>query len=147
MTQAALLTTCIFWKIFCSTPWSSYKRHFCLPFYAGTLRRQNPLPQVSFDEWQTTTVPTENYHFFSYYSTSFPDCLNVFIRAEKYHQGRGNTLCWEKIQSLANLSSTLTYSIVSLVFCKFSYRTYWNGLNRGTSKLRYFKCFKKYETC
>ena len=30
----------------------------------------------------------------------------------------------------------ISYSIASLVFRKFSYRTYRNGLNRGISKLR-----------
>ena len=41
----------------------------------------------------------------------------------------------------------ISYSIVSLVFRKFSYRTYWNGLNQSTSKLRYSKYLKKYELC
>ena len=41
----------------------------------------------------------------------------------------------------------VSYSITSLVFRKFSYHTYQNGLNRGTSRLRYPEYLKKYEPC
>ena len=41
----------------------------------------------------------------------------------------------------------ISYSVVSLVFRKFSWGAYWNGLNRGTSKLRHSKYLKKYKPC
>ena len=40
-----------------------------------------------------------------------------------------------------------SYSIVSLVFRKFSWGAYCNGLNRGTWKLSHSKYFKKYKPC
>ena len=40
-----------------------------------------------------------------------------------------------------------SYSIVTLVFCKFSWGTYRNGLNRGASKLRHSRYLKKYKPC
>ena len=39
----------------------------------------------------------------------------------------------------------ISYSTASLVFHKFSFGTYRNSLNRGTSKLRHSKYLKKYE--
>ena len=47
--------------------------------------------------------------------TSFTDCLNLSIHTGKYHQGRGNTLCWEQMQTLTNLSSTLEFLIRFLI--------------------------------
>ena len=41
----------------------------------------------------------------------------------------------------------ISYSIASLAFRKVSCGTYRNGLNQGTSKLRYYKYLKKYEPC
>ena len=41
----------------------------------------------------------------------------------------------------------ISYSIVSLLFLKFSCGPYQNGFSRGTSKLRYSKYLKKYEPC
>ena len=39
----------------------------------------------------------------------------------------------------------ISYSIISLVFSKFSCGIYRNDLNQGTSKLRYSEYLKKYE--
>ena len=53
----------------------------------------------------------------------------------------GNTIYWEQMQNITNLLSTLKFLIpYSLVFRKFSYRTYRNGLNQvpqswGTLKI------------
>ena len=41
----------------------------------------------------------------------------------------------------------ISYFLASLVFCKYSCFTYWNGLNQGTSKLRHSKYLKKYKPC
>ena len=52
-------------------------------------------------------------------------------------QEKGNTLCWERVRSLTNLvrHTKVSYLIASVVFSRFSYFTYRNGLHRGTSKL------------
>ena len=54
------------------------------------------------------------------------------IQTKKYQQGKGKTQSWEQIQGLTNLfkHTEISYSIVLLVFRKFSYRTYRNGLNQ-----------------
>ena len=72
----------------------------------------------------------------------FSDWLNLSSRIGKYHQERGNTLRHELIKH-----AKMSYSVVSLVFRKFSCGTYQNDLNRGTSKLRHSKYLKKYEPC
>ena len=41
------------------------------------------------------------------------DWLSLSCGTVKYHQGRGNTLCWEQIQSVTNISSTLKFIIPS----------------------------------
>ena len=69
----------------------------------------------SFFLWVTTNhdCTTKRYDFYSKYRKSFSDCLNLSIWMGKYYQGRGNTLCWEKIQSLAILPSTLKFLFCS----------------------------------
>ena len=56
-----------------------------------------------------TRLFRKSYHFFLYVvvGTSLPDCLNIFIRTGKYHQGKGNTLHWKQTPNLTTLSSTL----------------------------------------
>ena len=64
--------------------------------------------------------------------TSFSGFLNIFIRTGKYHQGRGNTLMLRtntKPHHLIKHAKT-SYFIASLVFRRFSYQTYRNGLNQ-----------------
>ena len=63
-------------------------------------------------------------------------------RKGKYPMLRKNTKPHQLIKH-----AKVSYSIVSLVFRKFSYHTYRNGLNRGTSRLRYSEYLKKYEPC
>ena len=60
----------------------------------------------------------------------------------KYPMLRTNTKPHQLIKH-----AEISYLIVSLVFCKFSYRTHRNGLNRVTSKLKYSEYLKKYEPC
>ena len=87
-----------------------------------------------FSEWQSTTAPAKNYHFFLKYNRSFLDCLNIFIRTGKCHQERGNTLCWEQMQSSTNLSSTLKLFIswCHLYFANFRTKPTEMVLHRGT---------------
>ena len=60
----------------------------------------------------------------------------VSICTGKHHQGRGNTLCWEQMQSLINWSSTLKFFLfynltcISQIFVRYLLK--W-------SKLRYLK--------
>ena len=71
-----------------------------------------------------------------------------FFYTEKYHQGGGecpmlrtNTKPYQLIKH-----AKISYSIASLVFRKFSYRTYRNGLNRGISKLKVLRASQKVQT-
>ena len=133
----------IFWNIFCSSPWSICKRLCCLSSYAGTLCRQNPLLEVSFYEWQTMAWPVKNYYSNDsrlVLQASFGSSIGA--RKGKYPVLRTNA----KPQQLIK-HTKISYSIASLVFRKFSCRTYRNGLNRGSSKLRHSKYLKKYELC
>ena len=137
MTQAAS-TTCVFWNIFFSTPWSSNKRHFCLSFYAGTLHRHTPLLQVSFYEWQAWLHQVK---IITSSRSTVQDSPTVWM----FSSVQGNTITKVKYPMLRTYTKghqlikhdKITCSIVSLVFHKFSYQTYRNGLNRGISKLRY----------
>ena len=63
-------------------------------------------------------------------------------RKGKYPMLRKNTKPHQLIKH-----AKVFYSLASLVFRKFSYHTYRNGLNQGTSRLRYPEYLKKYEPC
>ena len=138
MTQATS-TTCIFWNIFCRTPKSPFKRHFYLPFYAGTLRQQNPLLQVCFYEWQTITIPDKTVTDTRVTSFSWKDSVpSIQGRRNTWEEGVSN--CQEQIWSLNDLSNTLKFLTPQRHFLL-------HGLNRDTSKLRHSKQLKKYEPC
>ena len=69
----------------------------------------------------------------------------IGMRRGKYHQGRGNTLCKEQLQSFNNLSSTLKFLTSYLhLYSTNLCMVYRNGLNQSTSKVRHFKYLKKY---
>ena len=127
--SGCLFGTCIF----CSTN-PLINAMFCLSSYAGTLHRQNPLLQVSFCEWQTTTAPDKNYYFYSKYSgykllwMSESFHLYVEILQGKYPNLKKNTKPHQLIKQAKN-----SYSIVSLVFRNFLCGTYRNGLSRSTT--------------
>ena len=95
MTQFAL-TTCINWSIFCNPHINTIFVYLLIQerFFAKSTSSSFFLKVAKHD-----------------YSISFSDCLNLSIRMGKYRQGRGNTLYWEQIQSLTNLSSTLKFLI------------------------------------
>ena len=61
----------------------------------------------------------------------FPSVQGNTIKEGKYSVLRTNTKPHQLIKY-----AKISYSIASLVFHKFSYGTYRNGLNQGTSKLR-----------
>ena len=63
-------------------------------------------------------------------------------RKGKYTMLRTNTKPHQLIKH-----AKVSYSIVSLVFRKFSCCTYQNDLSRGTLKQRYSEYLKKYEPC
>ena len=63
-------------------------------------------------------------------------------------QGKGNTLCWEHMQSLINwIKHTIFFPIAWLVFRKLPCLSYRSGLKPGPSKLRHSKCFEKHKPC
>ena len=134
----------IFWNIFCSSPWSIYKRLRCLSSYAGTLRRQNPLLEVSFYEWETMAWPVKIVTV-----VTLASCYKLLSEVPSV-QGRGSTNKEGGIPVLRTNAkphqlikhTKISYSIALLVFRKFSCRTCRNGLNRGTSKLRHSKYSK-----
>ena len=64
-----------------------------------------PLPQLKIITSTRSTVQAS--------LTICSDWLSLSCGTVKYHQGRGNTLCWEQIQSVTNISSTLKFIIPS----------------------------------
>ena len=72
----------------------------------------------------------------------FPSVGERPSRKGKYTTLRTNTKPHQLIKH-----AKVSYSIVSLVFRKFSCGTYQNDLSRGTLKQRYSEYLKKYETC
>ena len=64
-----------------------------------------PLPQLKIITSTRSTVQAS--------LTRCSDWLSLSCGTVKYHQGRGNTLCWEQIQSVINISSTLKFVIPS----------------------------------
>ena len=72
--------------------------------------------------------PTKNYYWYLYIVQASLNCF-ICTRMEKY------------------LSAKISYSIASLVFCKFPCVTYQNGINRDTSRLRHSRYLKEYEGC
>ena len=72
----------------------------------------------------------------------FPSVGERPSRKGKYTMLRTNTKPHQLIKQ-----AKVSYSIVSLVFRKFSCCTYQNDLSRGTLKKRYSEYLKKYEPC
>ena len=98
---------------------------------------------------KTPVQQLKDCHFYSQYSTSFPDFLNVSIRMGKYDQGRGKYPMLRtdiKHHQLIKLPK-ISYSIASLKYHKFLCGAYLNGLNQGISNLKYSEYLKKYEPC
>ena len=121
-----------------------HKSHLCkwcsLSDYAGTPPRELPIAQSSLSdsmlsEWKPLLIV---------WILPFP------LNPSRDQQKRGNTLCWERMQSPTNSirNTKISYSITSsLLFHKFLCRTYRNSLNHGTTKLRHLIYLKKYEPC
>ena len=94
---------------------------FCLSSYAGTLRWQNSLLQVSFCEWETTTTPAKKYYFYSYHSAykllwlsgSFHPSGEIPSRKAKYPVLRTNTKPHQLIKhiKISNQYSHLYFQI------------------------------------
>ena len=71
--------------------------------------------------------------------------LTVWIFPAVRGRGKCSVLRTNKKPYQLIKHAKISYSIVSLVFDKFSCGTYRNGLNRGISKLWYSEYLKKYE--
>ena len=70
--------------------------------------------------------------------------VRSFLNPSRNQQEKRNTPCWECMRSLTSVTNhtKISYSIASLVFRKFSYRTYRNGLARS-KKLRVTKIWQE----
>ena len=116
-----------------------YKSLCCLSSYTGSLHRKTHFLKFLSMNYKPLG-PAKNH----YYSSIVQASLNCSIRTrkKKYPVLKINT----KFHQLIN-HAKISYSIASIVFYRILCVTYRNGLNRGTSRLRHTRYFKKYEAC
>ena len=99
-----------------------------------------------------STSLSESFHSLWIKASLYPSILCKsfsVLNPSSSQQENGNTLCWERMQSLTNLirHTKVSYLIASLLFRRFSCVTYRNGLHRGTSRLKPSRYLRKYEPC
>ena len=113
----AALTTCIFWNIFCSTHFVINKIHFFKFLSMSDKPRPHQLKIVSSSRSSTVQPFLTAWMFSSVWRNT--------IKKGKYPMSRTNTKLYQLIKH-----AKISYSVISIVFRKFWYRTYQNGLNR-----------------